>query len=114
MAEANMEQQTAGSPAGAPLREGVRIEQPAQVLDQSLGKLAKFGGFDFLEAGIDGVQSLNPERKARKNIFLTDSSKKKEREDLKKKLNLWLDLLQSSNDISEMADTCVKKSDEAA
>jgi hypothetical protein len=87
---------------------------PLESLDQSLAKLAKYGGFDFLEAGIDGVQSLNPERKARKNIFLTDSSKKKERADLKKKLALWLDLLQSSSDVSEMADICTKKTEEAS
>jgi hypothetical protein len=91
-----------------------RSGAPTESLEQSLGKLAKYGGFDFLESGIDGVQSLNPERKARKNIFLTDSAKKKERADLKKKLELWLDLLQSSNDISEMADICTKKSEEAS
>ena len=87
---------------------------PLESLDQSLAKLAKYGSFDFLEAAIDGVQSLNPERKARKNIFLTDSSKKKERADLKKKLALWLELLQSSNDIGEMADVCTKKTEEAS
>lgn len=87
---------------------------PLESLDQSLTKLAKYGSFDFLEAAIDGVQSLNPERKARKNIFLTDSSKKKERADLKKKLALWLELLQSSNDIGEMADVCTKKTEEAS
>src|SRR5690606_37790185 len=40
--------------------------------------------------------------------------KKGERADLKKKLALWLDLLQSSNDISEMADICTKKTEEAS
>ena len=32
---------------------------PLESLDQSLAKLAKYGGFDFLEAGIDGLQSLS-------------------------------------------------------
>ncbi len=63
--------------------------------------MAKLGGFDFLESAIDGVQGLNPERKARKQIFLTDAAKKKERADLKKKLELWLGLLQSSSDIAK-------------
>src|SRR5690606_25374754 len=87
---------------------------PVESLEQSLNKLAKFGSFDFLEAVIDGVQSLNPERKARKNIFLTDSSKKKDRETLKQKLALWRDLLQSSDSVSEMADACTQKGSEAA
>ena len=90
------------------------VAAPSESLDQSLLKLAKYGSFDFLESAIDGVQSLNPERKARKNIFLTDSNKKKERADLKKKLQLWLDLLQSSSDISQMAETCQQRTEEAA
>jgi len=65
-----------------------KLANPGQTLEQSLGKLAKFGGFEFLEGAIDGASSLNPERKARKNIFLTEAGKKQEREDLKKKLGL--------------------------
>ena len=41
-------------------------------LQENLDKLVRAGGFDLLEATIDGVQNLNPERKARKQIFLTD------------------------------------------
>lgn len=73
-------------------------------LQNAVDNLAKFGGFAFLEASIDGVQNLNPERKARKRIFLTDETKKNERKELKKKLTLWLDLLTNSKDISEMLD----------
>lgn len=84
------------------------VSKPQQsqevVLQNAIDRLAKFGGFAFLEASIDGVQNLNPERKARKKIFLTDGVKKNEREELKKKLNLWLDLLTNSKDISEMLD----------
>lgn len=91
-----------------------RETAPTESLEQSLTRLAKFGSFDFLESAIDGVQSLNPERKARKNIFLTDSGKKKERNELKNKLSLWLDLLSSSDEISQMAENCQQKSEEAA
>ncbi len=83
-------------------------------MEQSLGKLSKFGGFDFLESAIDGVQSLNPSRKARKDIFLKEDSKKKERAALRKKLELWAHLLQSSADIGTMAETCQKRSEESA
>lgn len=87
---------------------------PSLTLDQSLTKLAKYGSFDFIESAIDGVQGLNPERKARKSIFLTDAAKKRERAELKKKLELWMNLLQSSSDISEMATTCQTRSEDAA
>lgn len=79
-------------------------------LEVSIRKLAKAGGFVFLESTIDGVQNLNPERKARKQIFLTEPEKKQERDALKKRLQLWVDLLQSTENVSEM----VEKSEEKA
>ena len=78
-------------------------------IDISLNKLARAGGFDLLEATIEGVQNLNPERKARKKIFLTESGKKAERQDLKGKLKLWIDLLTAHNSVSEMVDVCNEK-----
>lgn len=63
----------------------------------------------FLESTIDGVQNLNPERKARKQIFLSDTSKKEERAALKKRLQMWIDLLQSSESVTEMAETSEQK-----
>jgi len=91
-----------------------KLANPAQTLEQSLNKLVKFGGFEFLEGAIDGASSLNPERKARKNIFLTESGKKQEREDLKKKLMLWRSLLGESQDINEMVEKCNSKTEEAS
>lgn len=78
-----------------------KLENASQVLEQSASDLAKFGGFDLLEAVIDGVQNLNPEKKARKKIFLTETAKKSERQSLKNSLNLWIELLSGSNSISE-------------
>jgi len=80
-------------------------------LDASLNKLARVGGFDMLEATIDGVQNINPERKARKKIFLTESGKKAERQDLKGKIKLWIDLLSEHNSISSMVDHCAEKAE---
>ena len=89
------------------------IDNPAQALEGGLKKLEKFGGFDLLETAIDNVQNINPERKARKKIFLEESSKKAEREALKKNLQWWSEILSSTDDISEMINTCEQKSDEA-
>jgi hypothetical protein len=71
-------------------------------LQDSLEKLSRVGGFDLLEATIDGLQNLNPERKARKQIFLTDDEKKNEREELKLKLNQWIKALGEDGSVSEI------------
>lgn len=91
--------------AGSVQPEFKQKEQAAPLsLQENLDKLVRVGGFDLLEATVDGVQNLNPERKARKQIFLTDDQKKKEREELKRKMQLWVDVLESSSNVSEMVD----------
>lgn len=55
-------------------------------LNAELQALAKFGGFNVLESSVDGIQNLNPERKARRNIFLTDRERANERKELRKGL----------------------------
>jgi hypothetical protein len=87
-----------------------KVEKPEELLQTSIDKLTVVGGFDLLEAAIEGVQNLNPERKARKKIFLSESAKKKEREDLKKILELWAVILQSSDSVSEMVEQSDKSS----
>ena len=81
------------------------VENPAEFLRESSDKLVKYGGFDLLEAAIEGVQNLNPERKARKRIFLTEMTKKEDRETLKKTLEIWSNALSASDDISEMVES---------
>lgn len=79
-------------------------EQANKKIDikSGLDKLAKFGGFDLLEASIENVQNLNPERKARRQIFLGDSNKKNERNALKKTLELWLNVLKNNTSLTDM------------
>lgn len=96
-------------------KERERFADATQTLEQSANALTKFGGFDLLEAAVDGAQNLNPEKKARKKIFLTESAKKAEREALKKTLNLWIALLSESGAVSEMvekADTKAKSAEQ--
>ncbi len=79
-----------------------------QVKENSDG-LAKYGGYDLLESAIDDVQNLNPERKARRKMFLTESNKKGEREDLLKILTLWSDTLKSGDDIISLVQSADDK-----
>jgi len=78
-------------------------------LGESLDRLVKVGGMDLLEGAIDGIQNLNPDRKARKQIFLTGTEKKKEREELKKKIQAWLDVLENSDSVAAMTERSTEK-----
>lgn len=102
-----------------------KLEQETQVVanqaqginekaEQSIGlALEKLGGFGFVETVVDGMANMNPERKARKQIFLTDSSKKEQREDLLKNIKLWLELLESGQSTEELIEQCKHKSNQA-
>jgi hypothetical protein len=108
MAESKAEELTQDTGTLSKTKEqSVAQEKPS--IESSINKLAKYGGFDMLEASIEGVQNLNPERKARKKIFLSDDAKKVERKDLKGKLQLWIDLLTKHSTLSEMVDACNEK-----
>ena len=75
-------------------------------LDKSLEKLARYGGYDLLETSIENVQNINPDRKARRKIFLTEKGKEKERETLKKTLELWASVIGKSDSLTDMVAHC--------
>ncbi|MTI31221.1 DUF5458 family protein [Xanthovirga aplysinae] len=99
-----MAKQSEQAVAVAPAQEALGLKEKSE-------KLARFGGFDLIELAVDGSQNLNPDRKARKQIFLTERSKKAERDTLKKKLQLWTEILSSSDNIADMITESVKKSE---
>ena len=105
-------QQPQGQPEQAPVRERAEIKNPLEFLKQNADKMAKFGGFDLIESSIEGTQNLNPDRKARRNIFLTESQKKAERESLLQALTQWANVLESNNDISDMVNECEQKAEQ--
>lgn len=78
------------------------IENPAQQLKTGLENLEGNGGFDLLEMAFAGVENMNPERKARKRIFLSEAAYEGDRDKLKKTLQLWAAVLGSTENISEM------------
>ena len=87
---------------GAPL---AQQGKPVSI-EKSIEALARYGGFDLLESSIENIQNVNPERKARRNIFLTEANKAKERETLKKTLELWLNVLSDNETITDMVASC--------
>ncbi|MBC7891991.1 MAG: DUF5458 family protein [Sphingobacteriaceae bacterium] len=82
-------------------------------LETSANKLVKFGGFAILETTIDGAQNLNPEKKARKKIFLTEEAKKTERHALKRRLQLLDGLLSEAQAVPELIEKAQQKADAA-
>lgn len=74
-----------------------------------LEKLVKYGGFDLLETCIEGIQNINPERSARKRIFLNEQSKNRERAELKKTLKIWCEVIKKNSPISDMVADCENK-----
>lgn len=81
-----------------------QLRETALPLNETLNGLARFGGFNFLESVVSGIAAMNPERNARKKAFLSDNDRKGARENLRKNISLWLDLLDSSENIPAMLD----------
>ncbi len=91
----------------------VQVKEGAAAVDH-LTALGKYGGFTLLETSVEGIQNMNPERKARKRIFLQEETKKVDKELLKKRLTLWLALIQDSETVPEMAEKCQAQIEKAA
>jgi hypothetical protein len=87
-------------------------EAAGPALEQSTQALLKVGGFDLLETTIDGASNLNPEKKARKKIFLSEDSKKGDRKQLKKRLALWHSLLSSTETVADAVEQGAKRVEE--
>ena len=86
--------------------DSTRERELAPRLEENAQALSKFGGFDLLETTIDGASNLNPEKKARKKIFLTESSKKADRQQLKKRLALWHAMLSKADSVADAVQQC--------
>nr|MCR4809225.1 DUF5458 family protein [Prevotella sp.] len=87
-----------------------KIENPGQLLQDSLGGLDKFGGFQLLKGLIKGVENMDPRRKAVKNIFLGDASYAEARKKLKNELELWVDIFEDgASDPMEIIENCKEK-----
>jgi len=106
-----MATEKAQSSPGAAVREGQVPEAPS--LELHVSKLAKFGGYGLIETTVEGSTNLNPEKKARKRIFLTESAKAQERLELKQRLELYRDLVASSDSVADMLEHCQTRADSA-
>lgn len=100
----SQKQQEAQQTTETPVLEQKKVTQLSA--DSLLERLARYGGFDLLETSIENVQNINPDRKARRKIFLTEKGKEKERETLKKTLELWANVIHKNNSLLDMVTHC--------
>jgi hypothetical protein len=87
--------------------------QTDQTVEESIVPLTRYGGFAIVETTIDGAQNLNPDKKARKKIFLSEDSKKEERVALIKRLALISELLESAGTVPELIEKAQQRADNA-
>ncbi|MDR2145206.1 MAG: DUF5458 family protein [Tannerella sp.] len=78
-------------------------------IQDAISNLGRFGGFNFLESAVEGVAAMNPERAARKKAFLNDDDRKAQRKKLENNINLWIELLNSADSVSEMLEKAEEK-----
>lgn len=89
------------------LKEKENNESPTISLQNSIGGLSKYGGFNLIKGLIKGADNMDPKRKAVKSIFLQDSAYTEERQKLKSQLELWLSILnKDETDPIKIVDTC--------
>lgn len=101
--------------ANAPLvKERVVEQRPTRSLAESVQQLTKFGGFDFIKTVVDGTENLDPTKKARKNIFLTEEDNKVERKKLKKRLLDFAELLGAHENVADMITEAEQKANSAS
>jgi hypothetical protein len=90
--------------ANAPLvkERVVEQKQPTRTLAESVQQLTKFGGFEFIKTIVDGTENMDPSKKARKSIFLTEEDNKADRKKLKKRLQDFASLLAAHDNVADM------------
>jgi hypothetical protein len=104
MADSEMKKNSVAQDAAAGLQE--RPKEPSKLLSQ-------FGGFNAIRGFMPDADNMNPTRKAAKDIFLNDKRFKDKRENLKREISRWLELLDQPDldKATAFADTCKEAED---
>lgn len=83
-----------------------QISDPVELLEDNIEKLERYSGFDLLEGAIDGLENMNPAKRAAKSIFLSENEFKENRQNMQKTLELWITLLSDNDQVTDMVDAC--------
>lgn len=108
------EQKLATSAEGMELQDKQIVENPAELLQNSLLGLDKFGGFQLLKGLVKGIENMDPRRKAIKNVFLNDDAYEDERKRLRNEISLWIEILEAGDkDPIKIMESCKDKCQKA-
>lgn len=85
--------------------------QPSNISElialSSFEPLTKYGGFRAIIRMIPGLSNMDPKRKVKQVLYLSEDVHKTERETLREELNIWLDILsENRTDAKEFAISC--------
>jgi len=98
----------------AMLKEREEIQNPEGLLQDSIGGLSKFGGFQLIKGLVKDIDRMDPRRKAAKSIFLSDSTFAEARKKLRGELAMWVSVLGGDEtDPMAIIDACSAKRDKA-
>jgi len=96
------------------LKEREKIDNPEGLLQESIGGLNKFGGFQLIKGLVKDIDRMDPRRKAAKNIFLSDSTYAEARKKIKGELEMWVSILgEGETDPMAIVDDCKEKCNKA-
>lgn len=87
----------------------VAVTPSPRSLTESAQQLAKYGGFEFIKTVIDGAENMDPAKKARKSIFLTEDDNKQDRKKLKKRLLDLVTILSAHENTADVIAEAEKK-----
>lgn len=112
MAAEELKKEALGQPVE--LREREKIENPEGLLQESIGGLNKFGGFQLIKGLVKDIDRMDPRRKAAKNIFLSDSAYTEARKKLRDELEMWVSVLGGEDtDPISIIESCTVNRDKA-
>lgn len=112
MAAEELKKEALGQPVE--LREREKIENPEGLLQESIGGLNKFGGFQLIKGLVKDIDRMDPRRRAAKNIFLSDSAYTEARKKLRDELEMWVSVLGGEDvDPISIIESCTVKRDKA-
>lgn len=109
---AKQEQVSASQPLEKELLKPEGVKPMVPIAD-SIQQLTRFGGFEFIKSIIDGTENLDPNRRAVREIFLTEDENKKDRQRLKQRLESLVGLFESRDDVTGLIEAAQEKGEES-
>ena len=84
----------------------VKIENPAEVIEEVVGELDAFGGFDLYSIFDDNFENLDPGAAAAKDVYLSEAEWKDDRKKLLETAKVLMEVLSLEGTITDLIESC--------